>query len=197
MISGWVSTPSFFNSSAAPKMARVCICVISGYVFPKRQPRWPNIGLCSHNDSTRCWIYCRLTPIVSAISCCPFKSWGTNSCKGGSSKRTVTGQPAIALKMPLKSSCWYGRILANALRRPSAFSARIISRIALIFSPSKNMCSVRQRPIPTAPKLRATSASWGVSAFVRTCRRVYLSASVINSAKSPESSAACVSTLPL
>src|SRR3712207_8515817 len=29
---------------------------------------------------------------------------------------------AIALKMPLKSACWYGRILAKALRRPSAFS---------------------------------------------------------------------------
>ena len=41
----------------------------------------------------------------------------------------------------------------------SASSARIISRIALIFSPSKNMCSVRQRPIPIAPKLRATAAS--------------------------------------
>ena len=45
-------------------------------------------------------------PIVSAISCCPFRSWGTNSCKGGSSRRTVTGQPSIALKIPLKSACW-------------------------------------------------------------------------------------------
>ncbi len=33
----------------------------------------------------------------------------------------------------------------------SADSARIICRIALMRSPSKNMCSVRQRPIPSAP----------------------------------------------
>jgi hypothetical protein len=33
---------------------------------------------------------------------------------------------------------------------------------------SKNMCSVRQSPMPSAPSPRATSASRGVSAFVRT-----------------------------
>ena len=32
------------------------------------------------------------------------------------------------------------------------------------------MCSVRQRPMPAAPKSRATRASFGVSAFVRTPR---------------------------
>ena len=36
------------------------------------------------------------------------------------------------------------------------------------------MCSVRQRPIPTAPKLRATSASCGVSALVRTFIRIFI-----------------------
>ncbi len=35
-------------------------------------------------------------------------------------------------------------------------------------SESKNMCSVRQRPIPSAPSLRAFSASYGVSALVLT-----------------------------
>ena len=39
--------------------------------------------------------------------------------------------------------------------RSSFVSARIISRIAWIRSPSKNMCSVRQRPIPSAPNSRA------------------------------------------
>ena len=68
MISGLASIPSFFSSRAAPKMARVCISVISGYVLPKRQPRCPNIGLCSHNDSTRFWISFTDTPIASAIS---------------------------------------------------------------------------------------------------------------------------------
>ena len=55
-------------------------------------------------------------------------------------------------------------------------SARIISwmaswRSALCSGCSKslkNMCSVRQRPMPSAPMLRALRASWGVSALVRT-----------------------------
>ena len=34
-----------------------------------------------------------------------------------------------------------------------------------------NMCSVRQRPIPSAPNSRALAASSGVSAFARTLRR--------------------------
>ena len=59
------------------------------------------------------------------------------------------------------------------------------------------MCSVRQRPIPEAPKARATSASCGVSALVRTFSLVYLLQRSINAAKSPETSAALVSTLPL
>ena len=41
----------------------------------------------------------------------------------------------------------------------------------MIRSPSKNMCSVRHRPIPSAPKSRATLASCGVSALVRTVIR--------------------------
>ena len=35
----------------------------------------------------------------------------------------------------------------------------------------KNMCSVRQRPMPWAPLVRATRASSGVSALVITFRR--------------------------
>ena len=44
----------------------------------------------------------------------------------------------------------------------------IISRTAEIRSGSKNMCSVRHSPIPSAPNSRATFASLGVSAFART-----------------------------
>ena len=58
-------------------------------------------------------------------------------------------------------------------RAPSRFvSARIISRTATMRSPSKNMCSVRQRPMPSAPKLRAARASAGVSALARTFIRL-------------------------
>ena len=41
-------------------------------------------------------------------------------------------------------------------------------------SPSKNMCSVRQSPMPSAPNARAMRASCGVSAFARTLRRAHL-----------------------
>ena len=39
-------------------------------------------------------------------------------------------------------------------------------------SPSKNMCSVRVRPMPTAPNATAFSVCSGVSALVRTLMRV-------------------------
>ena len=57
-----------------------------------------------------------------------------------------------------------------------------ISRMAVIRSPSKNMCSVRHSPIPTAPNPRAFRASRGVSAFARTRRSRTSSAQSINSA---------------
>ncbi len=74
--------------------------------------------------------------------------------------------------MPAKSSRWYGSSLASAALRSSIDSARIISRIASIRSPSKNMCSVRHRPIPTAPNATAFDAWSGVSALVRTLIRL-------------------------
>jgi hypothetical protein len=49
-----------------------------------------------------------------------------------------------------------------------ACPARIISRMASMRSPSKNMCSVRVRPMPTAPKATALRVCSGVSALVRT-----------------------------
>ena len=44
---------------------------------------------------------------------------------------------------------------------------------------SKNICSVRQRPIPCAPNAAACFASLGVSALVLTPSALYLSASSI------------------
>ena len=60
-------------------------------------------------------------------------------------------------------------------RRSSSSSARIIADASSRGGPSpKNMCSVRQRPMPSAPNSRALLASSGVSAFVRTPRRAEL-----------------------
>src|SRR5258707_1132942 len=61
---------------------------------------------------------------------------------------------------------------------------------------SKNMCSVRVRPMPSAPKLRATSASCGVSAFVRTFSVRYSSAHFMIWANAPLSDASTVGTWP-
>ena len=80
--------------------------------------------------------------------------------------------------------------------RASSFSARIISRMAAMRSPSKNMCSVRHRPMPSAPNSRARLASAGVSAFVRILSVRYLSAHFITVAKSPESLGSCVAIAP-
>ncbi len=80
----------------------------------------------------------------------------------------MTGSPFIASKMALKSARCIGRRVVSAFRRPSASSATIISRMAVIRSPSKNMCSVRHSPMPSAPKRMVAAASVGVSALVRT-----------------------------
>ena len=44
----------YFSMLPTSKIARACISVISGYVMPSRQPRWPSIGLNSWSSSTRC-----------------------------------------------------------------------------------------------------------------------------------------------
>ena len=98
-------------------------------------------------------------------------SGGRNSCSGGSSRRIVTGKPAIASKMPSKSPCWNGSSLSSTERRSSSVEARIISRTSGSRSSAMNMCSVRQRPIPSAPNSRAFAASSGVSALARTLSR--------------------------
>ena len=66
----------------------------------------------------------------------------------------MTGRPSIASKMPSKSPCWIGsssverRPPLSARRRPGSSRCTTGSR-----SSPKNMCSVRQRPMPSAPKL--------------------------------------------
>ena len=89
-----------------------------------------------------------------------------------------------------------GRILARALRRCASSGAIIISRTALMRLSSKNMCSVRHRPMPSAPNLRAWVASRGVSPLVRTLSTRSSSAQPMKRPKSPVSSASWVSILP-
>ena len=99
----------------------------------------------------------------------------------------VTGKPSMISKIRRKSARCSGNSWSSAERRSFSLSARIICRMARIRLSSKNMCSVRQSPTPSAPNRRAISQSSGVSALVRIFRRRCLSAHAITVAKSPES----------
>ena len=105
-------------------------------------------------------------PTCSASSCICSSVRVKNSCRGGSSKRIVTGRPSMAFRMPLKSFFWKGSNSITAARRSISLFANIILRMARIRVSSKNMCSVRHKPIPWAPNLIACCASAGLSALV-------------------------------
>ena len=87
--------------------------------------------------------------------------------------RMTTGSPSIARKMPSKSPCWrtssfaiaasnvltasasstlsLAPAAALALARVATIATRIAPRTISSRSPSRNMCSVRHRPMPWAP----------------------------------------------
>mmetsp|Transcript_37509 Transcript_37509/g.71878 ORF Transcript_37509/g.71878 Transcript_37509/m.71878 type:complete len:229 (+) Transcript_37509:971-1657(+) len=88
--------------------------------------------------------------------------------------------------MPSKSDRWNGRISARASSRVFLSPAMIILRTARRRSSDpKNMCSLRTRPMPSAPLALATAASSGVSAFVNTLMSRASSTQLMNSPKSP------------
>ena len=97
---------------------------------------------------------------------------GRNSCSGGSSSRTVTGSPLIAREDPDEVLALQRQqrvvglllLLRRSRRRSSV-------RTATTRSSPRNMCSVRHRPIPSAPRSRAFVAWSGVSALARTRSR--------------------------
>ena len=118
-----------------------------------RQPRKPSIGLNSASSLARCSSFFGSTPMAAATSAISSSPCGRNSCSGGSSSRIVTGSPFMISNSSTKSPRCIGRSLASALRRDFSSSARIISRTAWMRASSKNMCSVRQSPMPSAPNL--------------------------------------------
>ena len=72
--------------------------------------------------------------------------------------------------------------------RSSTESERTISRNTLIRFSSKNMCSVRTRPMPFAPNLRARAASRGLSALARTWNPVTNFSTSARKSSMPDSS---------
>ena len=88
--------------------------------------------------------------------------------------------------MPLKSASLHAAAAWQEPRGAALPSWRGSSRrIAAIRSASKNICSVRHRPMPSAPYFTATAASCGLSALVRTPSLRAASAQPIRVAKSP------------
>jgi hypothetical protein len=80
-------------------------------------------------------------------------------------------------------------------RRPSSSSARIISRTAAMRSASKNMCSVRHRPMPSAPNRArcGVERGLGVGADLQAAHAV---GPFHQLAKSPDSSGSIIFTAP-
>ena len=186
----------FLRSIKASKIALHCISYISGKDIPNLQPLWPNIGFCSWSSSILDSTSLISVPTTLATSEISFSDLGKNSCKGGSSNRTVTGRPCIILNISMKSFLWWGRSFCRALDLSSWVLDKIISLTDKILSSSKNMCSVLQRPIPSAPKSLAVWVSKGVSEFVLTFNFLILSAHSISFEKSPEISGFIVGTFP-
>ena len=69
-------------------------------ITPRRTPRVPIIGLCSAQLSAAASIACSFDDSLPFLACLTFSSStdGRNSCSGGSSRRTVTGQPVHRLE---------------------------------------------------------------------------------------------------
>ena len=108
----------------------------------------------------------------------------------------LTLLPSITLKISVKSSLCIGNNFSRATNLCSNVLDNIISLTAGILSSSKNICSVLQSPIPSAPNFIATLASLGVSALVLTCKVLYLSTQFIRVSKFPVSATSVFSTFP-
>ena len=95
---------------------------------------------------------------------------GTRAAAGRAAGSSPAG-PSSPRTGPRSPPAGTGAARSSAARRPSSSSAMIIARIFGWRSSAMNMCSVRHRPMPSAPSSRALTASSGVSAFARTPSR--------------------------
>ena len=144
--------------------------------MPRRQPRKPSIGLNSCSSSTRLLHLARRrrqssSPASAALRVCRAAA-GTRAAadRAGGSCRAAVQRAEDAFEIVALMRQQLGERLCG--RR--AFSARIICRMAMMRSPSKNMCSVRHRPMPSAPNAMAFSACSGVIGVGSDAKRVVL-----------------------
>ena len=114
--------------------------------MPSKSPCW------------RPWSFPIAASNVSIASC----SSGVRLATTATFSSTVSDSPAACRASAA------ARASRFAFARVARWATRIAPRTISSRSPSRNMCSVRQRPIPWAPYDRAWAASSGLSAFVQT-----------------------------
>ena len=198
IISGTISYFfSLFTSIAALIMASACILIISGWTIASLQPLKPSIGLTSVSSSTLAARRSYETSNWSASTCISSSDCGINSWSIGSSKRMFTGLSPIVSNILLKSLFWNSSIRSSASLLSFSSSASIILLKTGSLSSLKNMCSVLQSPIPSAPNITACLASAGLSAFVLTFIYLNSSAHSIIFEKSSDITGGVVSIRPL
>ena len=149
--------------------------------MPRRTPRRPSMGFCSCMRRTSTSMASSAgSRVPVALPTATFVSSsmraGMNSWSGGSMRRTVMALPSMTSSISRKSCFWSFSSSLNAAWRSSESGAERIARSTSGRRSPRNMCSVRHRPMPSAPKAMARLESRGVSALARTCRRRTLSA---------------------
>ena len=123
-----------------------------GRCSPSRQPRVPSIGFASLQRADA-----RAHALVASP---PRAAAGTRAAAGRAGGSSPAGRPSPRRSPRSRpaGAAAAGRARRGARPRPSA---RIISCTTGSRSSPKNMCSVRQRPMPSAPNSRALAASLG------------------------------------
>ena len=141
-------------------IARTCMSPISGNTIGRRQPRKPIIGLNSCSSSTRSRpsagrdadllgdFFLALHVVVLRQELVQRRIEQADGDRVAVHRFEDADEVLLLERLDLGE-----RLLATFdVRRP-----RIISRTAVMRSSPKNMCSVRQRPMPSAPNSRAFS----------------------------------------
>ena len=155
MISTFGLPPASLRSAAASSSARTCVRYsrASGRRGARRASR-------ASGSTSRALRGVQQRDALFGVEAAPRRAResstsGRNSCSGGSRRRTVTGSPSIASRMPTKSDRCSLPSSASAACSSASSAARMNRWTSGSRSP-RNMCSVRHRPMPSAPKRRAT-----------------------------------------
>ena len=88
----------------------------------------------------------------------------------------TTGNPSIASNSPAKSLRCIGSSFCSAFLRVFSSRARIIACMCGIRSSAKNICSVRQSPMPSAPN---SARLLGIARDIRVCAHAEIAAEFV------------------